>query len=72
MSPLQYQKTLRLQKARRLIASGCDVAAATYAVGYGSALQFSREYARMFSTAPSRDVGRLAPVRSSARRAEAA
>ncbi len=72
MSPLQYQKALRLQEARRLIASGREVAAAAYAVGYESASQFSREYARMFSIAPSHDAGRLAPVRSSARRAKAA
>lgn len=72
MSPLQYQKALRLQEARRLIASGREVAAAAYTVGYESASQFSREYARMFSAAPSRDVGRLTPARSTARRAEAA
>ncbi len=71
-SPLQYQKVLRLQEARRLIASGREVAAAAYAVGYESASQFSREYARMFSVPPSHDVGRLAPARSSPRRAEAA
>ncbi len=72
MSPMQYQKALRLQEARRLIASGREVAAAAYAVGYESASQFSREYSRMFSVPPSHDVGRLAPARSSARRAEAA
>nr|WP_321983247.1 AraC family transcriptional regulator [uncultured Lichenicoccus sp.] len=72
MSPVQYQKALRLQEARRLIASGREVAAAAYAVGYESASQFSREYARMFSTPPSRDVGRLASARSSARQANAA
>ena len=72
MSPLQYQKVLRLQEARRLIVSGREIAAAAYAVGYESASQFSREYARMFSAPPSRDVGRLATARSSACRAEAA
>ena len=72
MSPVQYQKALRLQEARRLIASGREVAAAAYAVGYESASQFSREYARMFSTPPSRDVGRLASARPSARQAKAA
>ena len=60
MSPLQYQKSLRLQEARRLIASGREVAAAAYAVGYESASQFSREYARMFGAPPSHDAGRLA------------
>ena len=68
MSPLQYQKALRLQEARRLIASGREVAASAYAVGYESASQFSREYARMFHAPPSRDVGRLAPARSVLRR----
>ncbi len=72
MSPLRYQKALRLQEARRLIASGREVAAAAYAVGYESASQFSREYARMFGVPPSRDVGRLAPTRPGGRRAEAA
>lgn len=56
MSPLQYQKSLRLQEARRLIIAGQDVAAAGYAVGYESASQFSREYARLFGAPPSRDV----------------
>ncbi|MBB3472132.1 AraC family transcriptional regulator [Sphingomonas sp. BK345] len=56
MSPLQYQKSLRLQEARRLIVAGRDVAAAGYAVGYESASQFSREYARLFGMAPSRDI----------------
>ena len=72
MSPLRYQKALRLQEARRLIASGREVAAAAYAVGYESASQFSREYARMFDAPPSRDVGRFASGRSGGRQAEAA
>lgn len=55
MSPLQYQKSLRLQEARRLIVAGRDVAAAGFAVGYESASQFSREYARLFGSPPSRD-----------------
>jgi AraC-like DNA-binding protein len=55
MSPLQYQKSLRLQEARRLILAGRDVAAAGFAVGYESASQFSREYARLFGSPPSRD-----------------
>ena len=63
MSPLQYQKSLRLQEARRLIASGREVAAAAYAVGYESASQFSREYARMFGVPPSQDAGRGARSR---------
>lgn len=59
MSPLQYQKHLRLQEARRLIATGREVAAAAFAVGYESASQFSREYTRMFGVPPSRDAGGL-------------
>ena len=60
MSPLQYQKALRLQEARRLmLASIHDANGASKAVGYISASQFSREYARMFGDAPSRDVARL-------------
>lgn len=57
MSPLQYQKSLRLQEARRLIVAGRDVASAGYAVGYESAPQFSREYARLFGLPPSWDKG---------------
>lgn len=72
MSPLQYQKSLRLQEARRLIVSGREVAAAAYAVGYESASQFSREYARMFGAAPSQDAARLAGGRSDVSGAEAA
>lgn len=56
MSPLQFQKQLRLQEARRLIfAADIAVAAAAQAVGYESASQFSREYARVFGEAPLRD-----------------
>nr|WP_321462488.1 AraC family transcriptional regulator [uncultured Cohaesibacter sp.] len=55
MSPLQYQKTLRLQAARRAILAGTEVSRAAYAVGYESASQFSREYSRTFGIAPSRD-----------------
>lgn len=60
MSPLQYQKQLRLQEARRLMLSeGLDAASAGYRVGYDSASQFSREYARLFGAPPLRDVARL-------------
>ncbi|WP_182084028.1 AraC family transcriptional regulator [Aureimonas sp. ME7] len=55
MSPLQYQKRLRLQTARRLVLSDGDAGRAAYAVGYESASQFSREYARLFGCPPSRD-----------------
>ncbi len=60
MSPLQYQKQLRLQNARiRLMAAGHDVAAIGHAVGYDSASQFSREYRRMFGVPPGQDAMRL-------------
>jgi AraC-like DNA-binding protein len=60
MSPLQYQKALRLQEARRLMLSAAtDVSAASYRVGYQSASQFSREYARFFGGPPNKDIARL-------------
>ncbi|MFG2680542.1 AraC family transcriptional regulator N-terminal domain-containing protein [Streptomyces sp. NPDC048392] len=60
MSPLQYQKQIRLQKARiQLIAAPHDVAAIGYAVGYESPSQFSREYRRMFGAPPGQDAARL-------------
>jgi AraC-like DNA-binding protein len=60
MSPLQYQKQLRLQEARRLILSqSIDAAMAGHSVGYESPSQFSREYRRTFGAPPARDVARL-------------
>lgn len=60
MSPLQYQKVLRLHEARRLmLARMLDAGSAGRQVGYLSASQFSREYARLFGSAPTRDVARL-------------
>lgn len=60
MSPLQYQKQLRLQEARRLMLSeAVDAASAGHRVGYDSPSQFSREYARTFGAPPLRDVARL-------------
>jgi len=60
MSPLQYQKVLRLQEARRLMLSTMtDAASASRRVGYLSASQFSREYGRFFGNAPTRDIARL-------------
>jgi AraC-like DNA-binding protein len=60
MSPLQYQKQLRLQEARRLILSqSLDAAVAGHAVGYESPSQFSREYKRIFGAPPARDIARL-------------
>jgi len=63
MSPLQYQKTIRLQEARaRLMAESADVAAVGFSVGYESPSQFSREYRRLFGAPPGRDVARLRNV----------
>lgn len=60
LSPLQYQKRLRLQEARRLmLADGTDAAEAAYRVGYESPSQFSREYRRMFGAPPRQDVAVL-------------
>jgi AraC-like DNA-binding protein len=60
MSPLQYQKQLRLQEARRLILSqSLDAATAGHCVGYESPSQFSREYRRIFGAPPVRDIARL-------------
>lgn len=60
MSPVQYQKTLRLQEARRLMLSAMmDAGAASRRVGYLSTSQFSREYSRFFGNAPTRDIARL-------------
>jgi AraC-like DNA-binding protein len=60
MTPLQYQKQLRLLEARRLMVSSvANVETAAYQVGYESPSQFSREYARMFGTSPLRDVASL-------------
>src|SRR5499426_2828064 len=60
MSPLQYQKQLRLQEARRLmLGQAMDAATAGHYVGYESLSQFSREYSRLFGAPPSRDITRL-------------
>jgi AraC-like DNA-binding protein len=60
MSPLQYQKHLRLHEARRLMfADGVECAAAGHRVGYESASQFSREYRRLFGAPPRTEIARL-------------
>jgi AraC-like DNA-binding protein len=60
MSPLQFQKQLRLQEARRLmLGEDLDAASAGYRVGYGDASHFTREYKRLFGAPPVRDVERL-------------
>ena len=60
MTPLEYQKQLRLQEARRLMLSGGTTAnSAGFAVGYESPSQFNREYARLFGAPPRRDIDQL-------------
>ncbi len=60
MSPLRYQKWLRLNEARRLMLNEhYDVTTAAYVVGYESLSHFSREYSRMFGESPKRDITRL-------------
>ena len=60
LSPLQYQKRLRLQEARRLmLGEGFDAAEAAFRVGYESPSQFSREYRRLFGAPPRQDVAAL-------------
>ena len=60
LSPLQYQKQLRLQEARRLmLAEHLDAATAAFQVGYESPSQFSREYSRQFGAPPLRDITNL-------------
>lgn len=60
MSPLQFQKQLRLQEARRLMLSeDFDATTAGFRVGYDDASHFSREYKRLFGEPPLRDVARL-------------
>ena len=60
MSPLQYQKQLRLLEARRLmLTEDFDAISAAHQVGYESPSQFSREYSRMFGTPPMKDIERL-------------
>ena len=60
LSPLQYQKALRLQEARRLmLLTMLDAGTASRKVGYQSASQFAREYGRYFGNAPTKDIARL-------------
>jgi AraC-like DNA-binding protein len=66
MSPLQFQKLLRLQEARRLlIAEDMDASSAAGRVGYDDASQFTREYKRLFGEPPMRDVGRFKKLAAS-------
>ena len=67
MSPLQYQKQLRLHEARRLMfADGIESATAGHRVGYESASQFSREYRRLFGAPPRAEIARLRVAGASA------
>jgi len=60
MSPLQFQKRMRLQEARRLmLGEDLDASSAGHRVGYGDASHFTREYKRLFGAPPMRDVERL-------------
>ena len=60
MTPLEYQKQLRLQEARRLMLSeGANAGSAGFAVGYDSPSQFNREYSRLFGAPPRQDIIRL-------------
>jgi len=63
MSPLQYQKWLRLNEARRLMLTDrLDAATAAFQVGYESPSQFSREYSRLFGDSPLRDISNLRQI----------
>ena len=65
MSPLRFQKQLRLQEAPRLMLSeDLDAAGAGYRVGYDDASHFSREYKRHFGEPPMRDIERLRDLAS--------
>jgi AraC-like DNA-binding protein len=63
MSPLQFQKQLRLHQARRLmLTEGIDAAAAGHRVGYESPSQFSREYRRLFGAPPRAEIAQVRSV----------
>jgi AraC-like DNA-binding protein len=59
LSPIQFQKQIRLQQSRLLLLTGGDVGSVGFQVGYDSASQFSREYRRQFGLPPGRDAARL-------------
>ncbi len=60
MSPLQFQKHMRLQEARRLMfGEGLDAASAGFRVGYNDAAYYNRDYKKLFGVPPLRDVERL-------------
>ncbi|PRX66840.1 AraC family transcriptional regulator [Nonomuraea fuscirosea] len=67
LSPIQFQKQIRLQRARLLLATRAhDVTAVAHRVGYDSPSQFSREYRRQYGVPPSHDAARLHPAAASA------
>jgi AraC-like DNA-binding protein len=69
MSPLQYQKQLRLQSARQqMLMQGMDATSAAFEVGYESVSQFNREYSRMFGQPPMRDIKAMRVTNSAALR----
>ena len=69
MSPLQFQKSLRLNEARRLmLTERLDATTAAFQVGYESASQFSREYSRIFGAPPLRDITNLRQTAAGGRR----
>jgi AraC-like DNA-binding protein len=71
LSPLQFQKQLRLHEARRLmLAEHLDATTAAFQVGYESPSQFSREYHRLFGAPPLRDITRLRQLATSERAEE--
>jgi AraC-like DNA-binding protein len=60
MSPLQYQKQIRLQEARRLmLGERMDVASASFRVGYEDPSYFSRDYKKLFGAPPQRDIAKV-------------
>ena len=66
MSPLQYQKQIRLQEARRLLSvDAADAASVAFKVGYESPSQFNREYRRLFGAPPRREIAVLRATRKS-------
>jgi AraC-like DNA-binding protein len=68
MSPLQFQKRLRLNEARRLmLTEHLDASTAAFQVGYESPSQFSREYSRLFGASPMRDIKNLNQISASER-----
>jgi AraC-like DNA-binding protein len=65
LSPIQFQKQLRLLEARKLLAfGGLSVSDAAFEVGYESASQFNREYSRLFGAPPARDASAIRKIAS--------